>query len=371
MPNLFLNGRYFDYENIKSQSYLNTELTDYELLALNFCADWLNGKTEFVIQTSGSTGAPKTIHLNQAKMQASAHATVQTLDLQPNTRALVCLNVAYIGGMMMLVRGLEFGFQMTIIPPSSNPFIDLRNKFSLPENALNFDFISLVPLQMQTILTETPQFIPFLDSAKAIIIGGAAVSYALQTQLQILKSPVYSTYGMTETVSHIALQKLNGIDKQTYFQVLQGIEIQTDARNCLQIKAQVTDDKWLITNDLVELISESKFRWLGRADNVINSGGVKIQVEAVEKVIEQVFYELNLPNAFFVAGLADEKLGQKLALIIEGEGFSEIMQEKLEKLLIKSLKKYEIPKKIIYFEVFNRTNTDKINRIVTLQNVKD
>jgi o-succinylbenzoate---CoA ligase len=371
MPTLCLNAQYFDYENIKAQTYSDTQLTDYELLVLNFCADWLKGKTEFVLQTSGSTGAPKTIRLSRAKMLASARATVQTLDLQPNTRALVCLNVAYIGGMMMLVRGLEFGFQMTVIPPSSNPWQDLRDKFYFAEDALHFDFVALVPLQMQTILTESPQFLPFLDSAKAILIGGAAVSYALQTQLQALTAPIYNTYGMTETVSHIAWQKLNGADPQGCFQTLKGIEIQTDARNCLQIRAEVTDNKWLITNDLVELMDDSRFRWLGRVDNVINSGGVKIQVEQVEQAIEQIFYELKLPNAFFVAGLPDEKLGQKVVLIIEGSNISAISQEKLGKLLIKSLKKYEIPKKIAYFEQFIRTNTDKINRLVTLQNVQD
>ncbi len=371
MPTLCLNAQYFDYENIKAQTYSTSQLTDYELLVLNFCSDWLNGKTEFVLQTSGSTGAPKTIRLSRAKMLASARTTVQTLDLQPNTRALVCLNVAYIGGMMMLVRGLEFGFQMTVIPPSSNPWQDLKAKFYFAEDTLRFDFVALVPLQMQTILTESPEFIPYLDSAKAILIGGAAVSYALQTQLQALKAPIYNTYGMTETVSHIAWQKLNGVDTQGYFQALKGIEIQTDVRNCLQIRAEVTDNKWLITNDLVELMDDSKFRWLGRIDNVINSGGVKIQVEQVEQVIEQIFYELKLPNAFFVAGLPDEKLGQKVVLIIEGGNISAITQEKLRNSLIKSLKKYEIPKKIAYFERFIRTNTDKINRIVTLQNIQD
>ncbi|MCU0447688.1 MAG: AMP-binding protein [Microscillaceae bacterium] len=364
---LFLNGRYFTYEAIQTRAYLSEVLSDYERLVLNFCADWLNGKSEFSIQTSGSTGTPKTLTLHRAKMRASAQATVQTLDLQPNMRALVCLNVAYIGGMMMLVRGLEFGLDLWVIDPSGNPLADLRNKFRLNGADWNFDFMALVPLQLQNILHETPDLLPFLHTNRAIIVGGAAVSYALHTQIQAIDAPVYSTYGMTETISHIALQKLNGADRQTYFQALAGVAIETDSRGCLQIKAQVTDDKWLITNDLVELIDASKFRWLGRIDNVINSGGVKIQVEEVEKTIEKVFYDLGLANAFLVGGMPDEKLGQKLVLVIEGNPLPEVTQQNLEISLIKSLKKYEIPKKIIYFEAFNRTDTDKINRLVTFR----
>ena len=183
--------------------------TPYEADALAFCRAWLSGQTEFTLHTSGSTGTPKPIRLTRAQMRASAHLTGQTLGLRAGDVALVCLNIRYVAGVMMLVRGLELGLPMTIIEPAGNPLAGFD-----PAN-VRFDFTALVPLQLQHILDDTPEKLAILNRMKAILVGGAVVSPALEQALQVITAPIFSTYGMTETVSHIALRRLNGPERAT------------------------------------------------------------------------------------------------------------------------------------------------------------
>jgi O-succinylbenzoic acid--CoA ligase len=370
MKSIFLNGRYFSLAEIKKGHYEKSQLTDFELNTLNFCQDWLNQKSIFQITTSGSTGQPKLWQISRDQMLASASSTIKALGLNANDKALVCLNTAYIGGMMMLVRGLAFDLELFIIPPSGNPLENV-SKYNSSQLALNFDFLALVPLQLENILTQTPQLIDVLNKAKAIIIGGAEIQPKLSQMIDNqLTAPTYHTYGMTETISHIALKRLNGKEKSDYFQTLSDVEIKLNSLNCLEIKAPVTENQWISTNDIVELIDNQHFKWIGRIDNVINSGGLKLQIEVIEQKIAEVFFELQIANAFFVAGLPDEKLGEKIHLIIEGQAFSPEIEGKVIFSLTKKLNKYEIPKKLLYFEKFYRTNTDKINRKVTINNYK-
>lgn len=212
-------------------------------------------------------------------MQASARLTGQTLGLQPGDAALVCLNVRYVAGVMMLVRGLELGLSLTIQEPSGNPLANLDPATD------RFAFAAFVPLQLQTILEQTPDKMPILNGMKAIVVGGAATSLALERALQVITAPVYATYGMTETVSHIALRRLNGPDASEVFTALDGVTLGTDERGCLHSTAAATNFEQIQTNDVVELIDPAHFRLLGRADRVINSGGVKIQPERVEQII--------------------------------------------------------------------------------------
>ncbi|MEZ4903071.1 MAG: AMP-binding protein [Spirosomataceae bacterium] len=313
-----------------------------------FCQSYLGGEKEFLLQTSGSTGEPKPIIVTRRQMQASAYTTQQALNLKKNQNALVCLNVGYIAGIMMLVRGLEIDLTMYVIPPSSDPFL------SLPED-IQIDFAAFVPLQLQTLLEKNNH--GRLNQLKVIIVGGAVVNSSLLAQIQTLKVPVFSTYGMTETVSHVALRKLNGEDASDYFQLLEGIEAATDERGCLRLKGAVTNEVWIQTNDVVEWIDHHHFRLVGRADNIINSGGVKIQLEKIERAIEKIW---DISARYFVWWKPDERLGQKLILVVENDQNLALIALKVA--LEKYLTPYEIPKEIIVFEKFVETPTGKVDK---------
>ncbi|HSN76462.1 MAG TPA: AMP-binding protein [Anaerolineae bacterium] len=350
-------------------------LTDNQRAALDFCRRWLNGQTEFVVHTSGSTGAPKPITLRREQMQASAHATGEALGLAAGMRSLVCLPVRYIAGQMMLVRGLELDLAMTLVEPASDPLA------SLPADAA-FDFTAVVPLQLQALLDGPADYRERLDRMTAVLVGGAPVSAALEQQVQALAAPVYHTYGMTETATHIALRRLNGPGASPVFHPLPGVEIAVDDRGCLRLKGLMTLDRWLQTNDLVEMVPSHlspatchlpprTFRWLGRWDNVINSGGVKVQVETVEAAVGQAWQALGLDERrFFIAGLPDERLGQAVTLVVEGEALPAALEFGLHAALTQSLPAYQAPRQIIAITRFVETATGKIDRHASLSGQK-
>jgi o-succinylbenzoate---CoA ligase len=321
--------------------------------AWEFCREWALGKTDFILHTSGSTGEPKPIRLTRAQMQASARMTRQALGLQEGNTALVCLNVAYIAGTMMLVRCMEIGMTVYIVPPSSQPFD------SFPED-IKIDFAAFVPLQVQSMLDDTQQR-KRLEALKVILVGGAAIGASLLSQIRSLNVAVFSTYGMTETVSHVALQRLNGAEaSHESYELLDGIEAETDERNCLRLCGAVTNQEWIQTNDMVVFTDKRHFRILGRADNIINSGGVKIQLEKVERAVEQAG---KFSQRFFAWWTPDERLGQRLILVIETS--ESVDYEFLKKDFLPWLNPYEIPKEVITVEKFSETPTGKVDKRAT------
>lgn len=347
----------------------SSESSDNQLAALDFCRRYLSGADEFVVHTSGSTGAPKVISLRREQMAASAWATGQALGLAAGMGALVCLPVRYIAGQMMLARGLELGLAMTLVEPSADPLADL------PSDA-NFDFTAVVPLQLETLL-EQPAYRPRLDQMQAILVGGAPVSAALERRVQTLTAPVYHTYGMTETATHVALRRLNGPDASPCFNPLPGVDIDVDSRGCLRVKGPMTLDRWLQTNDLVEVAAlrsptpplprSPSFRWLGRYDNVINSGGVKVQVETVEAAVERAWLALELAaRRFFVAGVPNERLGEVVTLVIEGYPLSSEVEAALLAETCARLERFQRPRRVDYRPQLAETATGKIDRRASL-----
>lgn len=323
--------------------------------AIAFIQKWQAGEKEFQLQTSGSTGTPKVIHIKREQMEASARFTIKALGLRPGHTALVCLDTKYIAGQMMLVRALVGQMNIIIKTPDANPLQDLD---------LQPDFTALVPLQLEEIIRhESSRSI--LNKLHAVLVGGAPVSKSLQTKIEGIEASIYATYGMTETVSHIALKKLNGPDRSNLYKAFDEVTLGMDERNCLTINSVLTNFKKIVTNDRVRLHDKHTFEWLGRIDNIINTGGVKVQSERVERVIETVFHELGIDQRFFVAGLPDDRLGEKVILAIEGT--EPLKEEASIRLQLKhSLDKYELPKQLLYFTEFQETATGKVNRKKTL-----
>jgi o-succinylbenzoate---CoA ligase len=346
--------------SFNQQHHPITQLPDWDTeavegMVISFCKAWLGGREEFVLHTSGSTGRPKEIILHRKQLIQSAMATAKAVSLKASETSLVCLDPAYIGGMMMLVRSLEVGMNIIVVKPCANPFEKLESKNKI-------HFAALVPYQVKAIL-DSPQK-EFFNQLETVIIGGAPLDESTRKRLQNFSCQFYETYGMTETISHIALKKINGKNKSAYFETLPNISIRQDERACLCIAAPYLPTE-IVTNDVVELRNFQEFIWLGRFDNVINSGGVKIFPESTEKKIENLFLELNLKNEFFIAGLPDDRLGQSVALLVEGS-LTLDQQLQLETKLKKELSKFEIPRSIKTVLKFSKTETGKINRLKTI-----
>lgn len=332
-----------------------------------FLQEWFSIEDVVIVQTSGSTGTPKKIQLEKEQMQNSAFATGDFFNLKENTTALLCLPTQYIAGKMMLIRALTLGWHLDVVPSSSNPLETISK---------TYDFSAMVPLQVENSLNK-------LYLVKQLIVGGGLVSNQLQQKLQTLSTKIFATYGMTETITHIAIKKLNKLDfedsksnfglfpqaqSRGYFSILPNTTIYIDERDCLVIKAPKVSKEIVFTNDVVRLISDTQFEWLGRFDNVINSGGIKLHPENIEERLSKI-----ISQRFFVAGILDDKLGEKLVLIVELKSlkvseFKSLLIEKIKNL--KTLSKFEIPKEIYFADNFVVTETGKIQRKKTLQKIQ-
>jgi O-succinylbenzoic acid--CoA ligase len=254
---------------------------------------------------------------------------------------------------MMMVRAFTTSMKIIAIEPSANPLEQMSS-----DQCVNF--AAFVPYQIQNILgSKHPQL---LNNVDKLIIGGAPLDQETSQQLVGYRSECYATYGMTETISHIALQRLNGRTAQNYFQTLPGVTIQLDDRGCLVIKSPHLHDV-VVTNDIAEMCGPGRFRISGRVDNVINSGGVKIFAEKTEAAIQTILKKVGIHGKFFLYGFPDKLLGQKLAMIVEADSDIERRAQNIFSFLSQELSPYEIPKVLIVIPSFILTETGKINRL--------
>ena len=338
-----------------SQSFLNylEELIIDEQLYLQeiglFLKEWTNNEEYIIVHTSGSTGTPKQIQLRKDYMRNSALATGEYFSLKANTTALLCLSANYIAGKMMLVRAMVLGWDIHLVSPELNPLLNLKK---------SFDFCAMVPMQVEESLSQ-------LTKIKQLIIGGGVVSPSLNKHLQTVNTNCFATYGMTETITHIAVKKLNNFgnidsnkNNNLHYSTLSNVVISQDDRDCLIIDAPLVSNETIVTNDIVELHSTTQFEWLGRYDNVINSGGIKLFPEQIEEKLSQL-----IKKRFFVIGISDAKLGEKLILIIESN--QDLTFTKLDYSEC-NLSKFEMPKKVFVTPKFIETATGKIQRKKTL-----
>ncbi len=352
-PKCKINGKQYTLEQTKQIACnLIKEGEPYQQDIGEFLLDWVNDKPYITIKTSGTTGIPKTISLSKQHMVNSALATRKFFDLDSGDTALNCLPVQFIAGKMMFIRAFVLGLKLHVVKPSSNP-LQNTNK--------TYDFAAMVPFQVENVLEK-------LHHVKKLIVGGAPVSAKLKSQLQNISTQVFETYGMTETCTHIAIKKLNYFNsdkekQENYFKTLSNVSITKDDRNCLLINAPEILDETIITNDLVNIISENQFEWLGRYDNIINSGGIKLIPEQVESKLQQV-----LKNRFFITGIDDEKLGKKLVLVVEGDASQ---RENIEIAIknLQTLSKFEIPKEIHFLDRFEETSSGKVIRKLSFINI--
>jgi len=332
-----INGHHLNANDLctVAYSYIKEGDADEKFIG-EFLLDWFDNKEYIEMRTSGTTGLPKLVRLEKQAMIQSALATGDFFELEPGNKALLCLPVKFIAGKMMLVRSLILGLDLDIVAPSTEP---------LALNTTNYDFVAMVPLQVQN-------SIEGLKKVKKLIVGGAKMDAALEEKVLPLKTEVYETYGMTETITHIAARKVG----ENVFSILPNVKIAVDDRGCLVVTVPTISEEPIVTNDLVDIIREDQFLFLGRIDNVINSGGIKLIPEQIEaKLIDKI------GSRFFVTGIPDTVLGEKLILVIEGE------KQEFAPDFFDVLEKYEKPKEIVFVPKFKENENGKLLRKPSLQ----
>lgn len=334
-----LNGYHLDRDDLCRVAYsFIKEGEEFERAVGDFLLDWFDGRSYIEMNTSGTTGKPKMIRVEKQAMVNSALATGDFFELEPGNKALHCLPAKYIAGKMMFVRGFILGLDMDFVAPDSHPLQNCDTKY---------DFAAMVPLQAQHSIDKLP-------NVKKLIIGGVRIDKSLEAELLKLPTKVYETYGMTETITHIAAKPVG----EAAFTVLPHVTISYNEKNCLVIHAPRISKGVIITNDIVELVNENQFIFLGRADNIINSGGIKHLPEQIERKLSG-----KIKSRYFIGGIPDAELGDKLVLVIEGDPYP------IDDSIFSVLQKYEKPKEILFVPKFAETGSGKIVRAEVLKSV--
>ena len=308
-----------------------------------FLEKWFDASPVIIVHTSGSTGTPKELVVRKDRMMQSARLTCEFLNLQAGDTALLCMNLRYIGAMMVVVRSLVAGLNLIVRPASGHPLSDIEEPLR---------FAAMVPLQVYNTL-RVPEEKERLEQTDILIIGGGAVDDSLEAEMSALPTAVYSTYGMTETLSHIALRRLNGDTASKHYYPFPTVELSLSAESTLVIKAPLICGEVLQTNDIACLYPDGSFTIAGRKDNVINSGGIKIQAEEMEKRLRPF-----IPVPFVVTSVPDPRLGQALTLLIAGQVDVRELESKLQTVL----DAYHRPRHIFMTESIPQTENGKTDR---------
>ena len=303
-----------------------------------FLDEWRNDSPTVLVHTSGSTGKPKPMLVEKRRMEASARITCDFLGLKAGDTALLCMSLDYIAGKMMVVRSLTCGLRLITVKPSGNPLATMNEPV---------DFAAMVPMQVYNTL-QVPEERERLMRIKHLIIGGGAIDDALAKELKSFPNAVWSTYGMTETLSHIALRRLNGDEASEWYTPFEGVSLSLTEEGCLAIDAPAVHEGRLVTNDIAEL-SDKGFRILGRKDNVICSGGIKIQIEEVERLLCP-----HVSSAFMITKRADKKFGEQVVLLTESNDM-DVLREVCERVL----PKYWQPRCFLHIDRLPMTETGK------------
>lgn len=338
----------------------------------DFFSEWNNDSDRVLVHTSGSTGKPKPMMVEKKRMLNSARITCDFLGLKPGDSALLCMSLDYIAGKMVVVRSIERHLHLISVSPSGHPLknIDLKDVNGKDVNGKDVNgeitFAAMVPMQVYNTL-QVPEERERLTHIRHLIIGGGAIDASLEKELQALPGniAIWSTYGMTETLSHIALRRINGAKASEWYQPFDSVKISQTEEGCLVIDAPLVCAETLLTNDIVEIepyiynkVEKTRFRIKGRKDNVICSGGIKIQIEEVEE-----FLKPHLEKPFMLAKKKDEKFGEIAVLLSEDKEIKKV-EATIRRLL--SDHKYWIPREFLHVDHLPLTETGKPKRSILL-----
>lgn len=324
----------------------------------DFLIEWRNAEPRVLVHTSGSTGEPKPLWVEKERMRASARITCRFLQLQAGDTALLCLPLDFIAGKMMVVRALEWDLRLLAVAPDSHPLRALAQAYP---TVATVDFAAMIPMQVVRSL-ETPEEERVLKAIRHLIIGGGAIDERLARRLRSFPHAVYSTYGMTETLSHVALRRLSGAEASLWYTPFEGVDITLDPDQRIVIDAPAVCERRLVTNDVGEMHPDGRrFRVLGRMDNVICTGGIKVQAEEVERLLGD-----HVGAPFFITASPDAVYGQVVTIVVERsttetpEGWLALHHDTFKQLL----PPYWHPRKALFVDHLPLTATGKVKRML-------
>lgn len=349
MEQFTLNNKDYLLSDIINSDLQRGHYSDFEAKTLRIIQDWFHLKNRFSFQTSGSTGKPKNIEFSRDQVIASARRTLKTFGLASGQTILCCLNTQFVAGFMMLIRAFESGMKLIIVEPNADPL-------SLIDDQM-IEFVAMTPIQVQGSLELHPEK---FNQIKILLIGGAGLHRELEEKLSRLKCKIFHSYAMTETLTHVAIRYVS-LEEQTYY-ALEGVTFGQAEDGCLIITDQLLNIHGLKTNDIVELESEKAFRWIGRSDGIVNSGGIKIQIDALELRIKDLLSEYGNFSEICLVSVPDLRLTNKLVLLLE-EGKTNFDPVNLLAILKSAMPAYHAPREIRMVPSLFYTNTGKIDRL--------
>lgn len=338
---IVINHRKVDFNGFEVLEQLQKEFP-YIQSTVSFLSKWFDSHPNIQLSSSGTTGVSKSIVVSKQSMIQSALRTQKAFGYQEGDTALLCLSAEFIAGQMMLVRAIVSQLMLIIEKPSSRPLENQTEKI---------DFLPMTPMQLETTIQHEKVK---LDLVKTILLGGAAINERLIEQLTNISPEIYLGFGMTETLSHIALRKIYPT-LETKYEVLNGVELGIDDRNCLVISVEGIDDP-IVTNDLVDLHNDGTFTWLGRFDNIINSGGIKIFPEKLESL-----FKSQIEEEVYLSSRPSSLLGEELVLVSK-ERLTQDDLLRIQNAILSKYNKFHIPKGHILITEFPKTETGKIRR---------
>lgn len=325
------------------------QLDEISLKVISFLEQWWDNRSFVSITTSGSTGTPKTLHAEKQNLWKSAEKTIEWFGLKQGMTALLCLSPDYIAGKMMIVRAMQARLNLITTNLSANPLAALNQPIH---------FVAMVPLQLVKVLEESPEKLKLVQT---ILLGGSGLSIALEDQLQSISTNVFHSYGMTETLSHIALRAVNGIQASDWFQPMKQVQISRNENGCLVAKVPFLSADAIVTHDVIEMSENGSFKVIGRADDVIVSAGNKIHPALLEKKMEPI---LHFP--FLISSKPNPASGEELVLLIEKElSISTVFV--LWNQLFSNLEPFEIPRLILFVPKIPLLESGKVNRLAAKQ----
>lgn len=331
-------GKRYSRENI-----LNSKILPFADDLSSFLKEWFNDSPHILVQTSGSTGTPKEMLVEKSRMLQSAQLTCNFLGLKAGDTALLCMNLKYIGAKMVVVRSLLASLNLIQVEATGYPL----------KNTEVTDFAAMTPLQVYNSL-QYPEQKEKLRQIRHLIIGGGTIDHQLPKELTDFPNTIWSTYGMTETLSHIALRPINGEKASEWYIPFEGVTVSLSEEQTLVIDAPLVTKEILKTNDIAKINNKGHFRILGRIDNIINSGGIKIQIEEVESLLKA-----KISTDFVITSASDPKFGEIIILLVQ-EGEQTISE--LKSICQSSLPAYWQPKQIFLIGAIPYTETNKIDR---------
>ena len=341
-----INGNRYSEEEMP---YICKKLKDiygensFEVSVGEFLTEWFNGNHLLKVHTSGSTGTPKELWVEKERMINSARLTVSFLGLKQGDSALLCMPLPYIAGKMVVARSIIAGLNLIPVKPCGRP---LEHIAEIP------DFAAMIPMQVYNSLRNSSDR-EKLKQIKHLIIGGGAIDDNMAEELRTFPNAVWSTYGMTETLSHIALMRLSGKEASSWYTPFDNVSISLSEDDTLIIHAQSVNPDILVTNDIAEINDKGQFRIIGRKDNIINTGGIKVQIEKVETELKPI-----LPDTeFMITSVKDEKFGERIVILISGNTTEQTIND-----AISVLPQYWRPKQIIRCNNLPLTGTGKPDR---------